>query len=385
MSEWTKFRSVRWFGSLDGLRAVAILAVIFHHACGFALEGTPFAGAGRHGVTLFFAISGFLITTLLLREREEHSTIRLRAFYARRALRIFPLYYAVLLLYVALVWLTEPNSEPGRAFVRHFPYFATYTSNWFVHLNEDGGRVIFYFAWSLATEEQFYLLWPSVEKSAPRRAPWVMLLTLALVVAVDFGLTPIAEETMAHTIITSISPAIGFGVLLAHGLHAPKSFQAVYRWLGHRYASLASFLALAGVIYVDGHSYWVPLACALCVGACVIREDHGTSRLLTTRMLQRIGAVSYGMYLLHMIAVNLVNRGLQMANVDVPTALRYGLVTLTAYAMAWFSYRYYESRWLRYAKRFRRAPSKPKPLPNESGWQGAAIDWELPATASRQA
>lgn len=156
-----RFRSTRFFASLDGLRCLSILAVIWHHTAGHSFD-LALSRRGHHGVTLFFAISGFLITTLLLREKQRLGDISLRKFYMRRSLRIFPLYYTVLLIYIALVAAMERGTHAGREFWGNLPAYATYTSNWFVDLK--GERVIFYFAWSLATEEQFYLVWPWVQK-----------------------------------------------------------------------------------------------------------------------------------------------------------------------------------------------------------------------------
>src|SRR5882672_6045500 len=92
------FQKAKYFPLLDGLRAVSIVGVVWHHAGG-ALHFSGPLSRGYHGVSLFFVISGFLITTLLLRERSRTGAISLRKFYLRRALRIFPLYYAVLALY----------------------------------------------------------------------------------------------------------------------------------------------------------------------------------------------------------------------------------------------------------------------------------------------
>ena len=110
----------------------------------------------NEGVSLFFVVSGFLITTLLPRERSATGNISLKSFYLRRTLRIFLVYYSILGLYVILV--LERHTEPGAQFWYNLPFFATYTSNWFVPANSD--RIFFLFAWSLATEEQFYLFWP---------------------------------------------------------------------------------------------------------------------------------------------------------------------------------------------------------------------------------
>src|SRR5215831_19037330 len=101
------YLQTRTFGSLDGLRALAILGVIWHHSAS-ALPGWPITARGFLGVDLFFVISGFLIVTLLLRERRRTATISLRKFYVRRFLRIFPPYYGLLAL-VTIVALLKPG------------------------------------------------------------------------------------------------------------------------------------------------------------------------------------------------------------------------------------------------------------------------------------
>ena len=153
------FTATAWFSGLDGLRAFSVVAVLWYHLAGE--HDLALLNHGNQGVQLFFAISGFLVTTLLLRERRRTGTISLRSFYLRRTLRIFPLYYAVLATYALLVFATLRGTPKGAEFWQHLPAFATYTSNWFVSADAGTGHgVTFYFAWSLATEEQFYLVWP---------------------------------------------------------------------------------------------------------------------------------------------------------------------------------------------------------------------------------
>jgi peptidoglycan/LPS O-acetylase OafA/YrhL len=91
---FARFRKTGYFPSLDGLRCLAIVPVVWHHSTPYPYAGL--LGRGPLGVDLFFAISGFLITTLLLRERDQAAGVSVRRFYVRRAARIFPLYYAVL-------------------------------------------------------------------------------------------------------------------------------------------------------------------------------------------------------------------------------------------------------------------------------------------------
>src|SRR6478609_3641264 len=176
-TDHAEFLARRHFASLDGLRGMSIIAVVWHHTASRAFPNVAFLQHGDYGVALFFVISGFLITTLLIREKEAHGDISLRAFYARRALRIFPLYYAVLLAYTALVLVAERGTSAGAEFLGNLPYFVTYTNNYFVG---NGDRVIFYFAWSLAAEEQFYLVWPFLEKRVRRSVCLFLLLILIL-------------------------------------------------------------------------------------------------------------------------------------------------------------------------------------------------------------
>src|SRR5271166_3634228 len=93
--QYRKFRQTETFNSLNGLRCISVLAVIWHHAVGHLFPTDTFLAEGYMGVDVFFAVSGFLITTLLLRERDTWGDIDLRSFYARRSLRIFPLYYGL--------------------------------------------------------------------------------------------------------------------------------------------------------------------------------------------------------------------------------------------------------------------------------------------------
>ena len=133
--------------ALDGLRAIAVFLVITGH---FGFVMVP----GGHGVMIFFVLSGFLITWLLLKENERFGTISLAAFYKRRTLRIFPAFYAYWLMMVALLVGT------GRAVLWPHAWSALfYTSNYYSAINGDPNNG-FSHTWSLAIEEQFYVLWP---------------------------------------------------------------------------------------------------------------------------------------------------------------------------------------------------------------------------------
>jgi peptidoglycan/LPS O-acetylase OafA/YrhL len=360
------FRGTRHFGSLDGLRAISILAVVWYHTShptiGTATNRIALLGRGNLGVGLFFAISGFLITTLILRERESYGWVSLRLFYARRTLRIFPLYYTVLLLYAITVFLLDRGSPAGRDFFWNLSFFVTYTSNWFVHLD---GRVIFYFAWSLAAEEQFYLVWPWIEKASRdgRLAVGAITAILALNLACASGALDsfLPEGSFARIVLASIAAPICFGVIFAHALHSPSGFRAAAKFLYPKWASVALTAAVLALASIPTAAISIPwlwkallgLAMAALVAACAIREDHALSSMLSFRPMQEIGKVSYGMYLLHMLCLNVAAKLCFRFSVQSSVAL-FVATACIAFAAAWLSFNYYESIFMRFKTRFSR-------------------------------
>lgn len=361
------FKATRFFGSLDGLRALSIVAVIWFHTVSH--DHATLLGQGNKGVTLFFAISGFLIVTLLLRQKERAGTIDLGNFWARRALRIFPVYYLALSLYVVLVALVERDPAAREAFWGNLPAFATFTSNWFVDL--ENARVIFYFAWSLAAEEQFYLLWPLLERVGRGRTPLRIAIGVLLVTQAVALAWPLASRGyLPLRMLTSVPAAILFGVALAHLLHRPRTFRWLWTVLGRRGSALGAVaVALTALAFAPA---WgaagepaMAFALALVVAACVVREDNDLARVLRLRPIAWIGTVSYGMYLFHMIAVNLVRRAASAAGATSPYVDFLG-GTLLAVALATASYLTYERFFLWLKERWfatGRAAEPPAPKP----------------------
>lgn len=347
MEQYDRWRRAKYFPSLDGLRGISIIAVVWFHSTG---HRPGILGKGALGVDLFFAISGLLITTLLLRELDRTGDVSLRGFYIRRSLRIFPLYYAVLAAYALLVLAVERRTPAGREFLANLPAFLTYTSNWFVDL---GPRVIFYFAWSLATEEQFYLVWPSIVRFARGRWAAVGAMSAMLIAgeaarwAVAAGV--VGREHLAARILSSIAAPICLGSLGAFLLHRRPGFELAARVLGRPWSAPAAAAALVVVLAVDGAPpILVALAMAALVIASAIRCDHGLRRVLELRPLVYVGTVSYGVYLLHMLALNAVRRALPGHAGSV-----HFLVTLPlVLAMASVSFRVFEARFLRLKDRF---------------------------------
>ena len=369
---YEKFREVRYFGSLDGLRAISILGVVWFHTwyiTGYypVLRAIPVLHLGEFGVHVFFGISGFLITTLLLREQERYGAISLRDFYIRRALRIWPVYYATLALYVAIVLVTENGTDRGRLFFHYLPGYLTYTFTWFVGSATSG--VIFNFAWSLATEEQFYCFWPAVLRFVRGwRAALVMMASIALHMAARYGLLAglLPQGSLMDRIIWSIAVPICLGSLLAQALDSAAGFKTLYLILGQKWSAPA-MAALLLVSLIPLEPIW-PLAWAavvLLVGACVIREDNGLAPLLRFRPLAFIGVVSYGMYLFNTLTVRVVHVMMDRLGFGHPLLALPFTVGLTVLA-AFLSYRFFEMPFLALKSRFSRKPRVAVPGPNRA-------------------
>jgi peptidoglycan/LPS O-acetylase OafA/YrhL len=341
------------FALLDGLRCIAIVTVVWFHAVGKTYTGI--LSYGYHGVSLFFVISGFLITTLLLRERAVAGDISLTHFYIRRTLRIFPLYYATLSLYVILVFTIERQSAPGQEFWRNLPYFLTYTSNWFVRL--DPGRVIFYFAWSLATEEQFYLFWPWVIKV--RHGPTALISIMVAVVIIYYGAVfaashgAISQSILFSRVLLNLSPPICFGAILAILLHNRSSFGFMNSLFGARLSGIFALAVILVMLSVEAVDWLIYSGMTWLVAACVLRPDQPLGAVLTNSIVSRVGVVSYGIYLLHVVCINIARRLLHMQE-GWPVFI---IALVFAVGAAAFSFRFFETPFLRLKDRLKTRPS----------------------------
>jgi peptidoglycan/LPS O-acetylase OafA/YrhL len=349
-SSFSEYLKTSIFGSLDGLRALAILAVLWHHTPS-AIAGWTITTRGFLGVDLFFIISGFLITTLLLRELRRDGRISLRNFYIRRFLRIFPAYYLMLLIVGATAILAPGNSANV---IRHDLFFAAlYLSN-LVPMNS-----MLAITWSLSTEEQFYLVAPWVIKSVRRALLPLLTVTYILVSIPPFRyfssitLPPIFMETTYGPIL--------LGVILARVLDSERCFSWFYRVAGRsgfQLLALAVLLALLDHPNADisgWHRLLLHWAMLALVASCVIRESNALRWFLTLKPVQRIGRVSYGIYLYHLIVAHFVSKAIAAANIGWSHAAFIGVVVAT-WAAAELSYRYYESPFLALKTRFGSAP-----------------------------
>ena len=358
---FSDFSRVRFFGSLDGLRALSILGVLWTHVWYVSgleyynrLQHYPVLKMGAFGVDVFFGISGFLITTLLLRERSKNGRISLRDFYLRRSLRIWPLYYATLGIYVLLVIFLQHGTGRDRIFFHFLPGYLTFTYTWFAGWAASGA--VFNFAWSLSVEEQFYVVWALVLRILRGLLPAVvMILMIFLRLSVHFNVLQnfILKDSLLWRIAAGISVPICLGAILAQILHSEKGFRILRPILGSKWAAALWILLLLASL-VPRQPFWQMIQwflVAAVVGSCVIREDNTLAPFLRFRPLAYIGLVSYGMYLLNTLVLDVVNPVMNRIGLRHPL-LKFPVFVAATVLVAGISYRFFETPFLRLKERF---------------------------------
>jgi peptidoglycan/LPS O-acetylase OafA/YrhL len=340
---------------LDGLRAIAVIAVVWDHVY-FGWEILPISRRGFLGVDVFFVLSGFLITWLLLLEQARTGKVSLGNFFVRRALRIFPLYFAVIGALAIYFYLAPDTSTQRAGFLAELPYHLTFTSNWIVPTSMMG------ITWSLATEEQFYLVWPVVFALTSAVAVRLSLVTAALIVnqIVNFGwldswFGSVGFPYHSLEIMQSTFTPLLLGVMAAHLVHNSQSRLAVQRALGAPVAMVALLMFLLSANW-DGDIRGAPrliihLAVTVLIVWVFFNERSTAVRFLESRPLAYVGTISYGIYLLHLPVMYVAEIALRRVDLYSPVSLFVAGV-VGSIVVAGLSYRYFERPILQLKRRF---------------------------------
>lgn len=293
-----EYLAARMFTGLDGLRAIAATLVVLFH---FGRPRLTFL-QGWIGVHVFFVLSGYLITTLALREQDRNGKVSLRSFYVRRFFRIVPVYALVL----ALVFAQAVFSHRGAAAMKAaLPYYATF-------MNEYAPRAPFILSWTLGIEQKFYLVWPALAFLVAWKV-WGRLLVLLGSVGILLLMWQASWLDVVHYLV------LLSGAGLAVVLHHPRGF-AVLRPLMTPLAAVvvgaafvAGHLQLTRLVGSYGERAVIPL---YGLGVCVLLVTvlgPGPSRwLLSRRPMAFVGERSYSLYLVqgpaHSAAIGLGKR-----------------------------------------------------------------------------
>jgi peptidoglycan/LPS O-acetylase OafA/YrhL len=227
----------RHLPALDGVRMLAVFLVIFYH---FGLRGVP----GAHGVMIFFVLSGFLITWLMLQEQERTGTVSLRGFYRRRTVRIFPAFYAFWLIVAIRSLIGDKDGSWAPAWSAFF-----YVSNYYSALQGHPENA-FSHTWSLAIEEQFYLLWPLAFLLCRQNLRLVTKILISVIVLVGIHRTVLSlvfevNQSYIYSAFDTRIDQLMIGCLLAVAL---RRRMLTSFWNGACAHAVMPFLTAAGIV-----------------------------------------------------------------------------------------------------------------------------------------
>lgn len=357
---------------LDGVRALAVLGVLFYHADLVWMQG------GFLGVDVFFVLSGFLITSLILEEFDRAGRIDFRKFYLGRARRLLPavlLMLAVVAVGAAIFWRDIASQVRADTIASLF-----YVNNWWYIFSSQsyfefiGRPPVLKHLWSLSVEEQFYLIWPAIAfllvRKFNRRGVRIVALVVAvlstvwmIVLSVSNGFPDYQDPSRAYFGTDSHCMGLLIGAALATAWRPGRlrgDLAPAARWL----ITAVGAAALLGVLYffffVGEYTTWLYrsggfLVLSVIVGLLIAMATHPASRLgplLGTQPLRYVGQRSYGLYLWHW-PIFMVTRPILDVPLDGPAL--FGLRLALTFGIAELSYRFVEmpirrgciDRWIR--------------------------------------
>jgi peptidoglycan/LPS O-acetylase OafA/YrhL len=373
--------------ALDGLRGLAILLVMAHHFVIYSgLEKTGAVDRlfravvypGWSGVDLFFVLSGFLITGILLDAKGRRGYFR--NFYMRRFLRIFPLYYGFLLVFFVVLPALFPRGEECILPFREQLWYWSHLTN--VEFAREGWPACLAVGhlWSLAVEEQFYLVWPAVVLLTTPRALKMTCIALVVVSLVTRILLALDGQTLAaYVLMPARFDALAIGGLLALVARGSAGLRPLSRWAwpvvgatGALLIVLAGFTRGLGegdpLVVTAGFTLLAFLFGATLVLALTSGRYSRVTKTLTSRHLMAFGRYSYALYVVHqpvalflrdhVVSVQSLPRffGLQL-----PAQFIFMLLAGSiSFALAWLSWHLYEQHFLKLKRFF---PYRPEPAP----------------------
>lgn len=296
----SKVNSLKYYEGLDVLRAFAVCFVIITHwgPSKFKSEILTFIFQkiipdGLFGVDLFFVLSGFLITSILLNAKDNANGNRMtiiKSFYIRRALRIFPIYY----LLIAIVYLLNDQSVKD-----HLIYYLSYTSNFLVFELRDWGSISH--TWSLAVEEQFYLIWPWIIIFIPQKHLLKFIVVFLLIGILSTVILGHKYISFFYVLTPTCFTAFAIGAIGSYLQKYPELYLLRLLKFALPVSIVFYFLNQFGYQIVLIRLFNAIIAINLIFYVVAEKYNIASSYILKNKLLIEIGKISYGIYLYHFI------------------------------------------------------------------------------------
>jgi peptidoglycan/LPS O-acetylase OafA/YrhL len=366
-----------YFPNLNGIRFFAAAIVICHHI----EQNKNFLGMenfwhidairsmGKLGVVLFFVLSGFLITYLLLEEEKQTGTIGIKKFYFRRILKIWPLYFLIILMaFFILPYITffnlpklgiESVHESLLVKLTLYLFFLPNVAHYFFSIIPYASQ-----AWSIGTEEQFYLVWPWIFRRSKKWMSRLLIITgvvlgyLFIQYFLSFSVSDFIPYKGYITLIWSVLriDCMAIGALFAFLLHTDRFLKYILNtWLFYMVLA-GTCLLMINAVSIRGINYQ---AYAILFGIIILNfAANDTIKIsLENKILNYLGKISYGLYMYHSIAVVFCLKMITYLHLPNTNWIIYPSVFILTIAISSFSYTFFESKFLSLKNKYTVIPS----------------------------
>ncbi|HNQ12856.1 MAG TPA: acyltransferase [Bacteroidia bacterium] len=328
-----------YFKNLDTIRFFAALMVFLGHAISPAFEFLPIKDTfierllltlsdGPMGVSIFFVLSGFLITYLLVLEHNVSASISVKNFYIRRILRIWPLYFFVVLfsfgIYPGIKELFDMNNPLGSNVIYHLFFLSNFD---IIHIHQNClglAAMSQNITWSVSIEEQFYLFWPLIFAFTPKKF-WTGIVSLVVLLSIAFRLHHHNHDTILYFHTFSVMIDLGIGALFALTIHNISRVRNWFEKANGNYLCLFLIISLSLMLYEDelfAFEYgkavgriFISISFALVIVSQSLTKSVSMFSLHHFKFANRWGKYTYGIYLLHPIVITLLDVSTRALNI----------------------------------------------------------------------
>lgn len=324
--------------------------------------------SGGIGVSIFFVLSGFLITYLLISEHEVSGNISVKNFYVRRVLRIWPLYYAIVIfsffIYPFLKGLIGMASHSQANVL----YYLTFLSNFDlinVEKHFTGQDVASQnITWSVSVEEQFYLFWPLIFAFLPKRI-WVYAISIVIVASVAFRIVNYNDPNVLYFSTFSVLMDLGIGGLVAYSIKNSNRIKSFFESVSTPIHLILFAFSISLLLWSDLIDFKLGAAVkrivisssfAMIIAAQAMTQKNSILNLGNFSFANKWGKYTYGIYLIHPVAITIIDIAMRIGHITIKTfwsSFAFGVAAFfLTLLLSWLSYEYFESKFLALKSKF---------------------------------